>query len=408
MKFLSWLKRTIPTVLTALIFSVIIWITAISEADPTSEDTLKNSARITVIGMDPELLLVNTIPQQLNLTVRAPTSLISRMNMEPDLVTVTLDLSGLGAGKHIVRPQVDIKVSPVEVINTSIKEIEIQLEDIANQVMPISINLTGTLPVSYTFDAPQVNPTEVSITGPRSLVEAISQVAVVVDISNATSDINLQLELSAFDASGSKVTGISLSPKEVDVTIPITQLGGYRNLFVKIVTIGQIANGFYLTGLSASPVTVTVFASNPDLVANMPAYIETTPINLNGAAAPFEIEASLNLPDGVELIGEQSITIQVGIQPIESSINFLNVPVQVINLGATYTATLSPSIVDVYLSGPLYLLEQYSFSDIIINLDLGGRGAGTYQLVPVMELLNEDIKVDAILPGTIEVIIKNK
>lgn len=358
--------------------------------------------------MDPELLLVNTIPQQLNLTVRAPTSLISRMNMEPDLVTVTLDLSGLGAGKHIVRPQVDIKVSPVEVINTSIKEIEIQLEDIANQVMPISINLTGTLPVSYTFDAPQVNPTEVSITGPRSLVEAISQVAVVVDISNATSDINLQLELSAFDASGSKVTGISLSPKEVDVTIPITQLGGYRNLFVKIVTIGQIANGFYLTGLSASPVTVTVFASNPDLVANMPAYIETTPINLNGAAAPFEIEASLNLPDGVELIGEQSITIQVGIQPIESSINFLNVPVQVINLGATYTATLSPSIVDVYLSGPLYLLEQYSFSDIIINLDLGGRGAGTYQLVPVMELLNEDIKVDAILPGTIEVIIKNK
>lgn len=406
MKFLSWLKRTIPTVLTALIFSVIIWITAISEADPTSEDTLKNSARITIIGMDPNLLLVNTIPQQLNLTVRAPTSLISRMNMEPDLVAVTLDLSGLGAGKHIVRPQVDIKVSPVEVITTSIKEIEIQLEDIANQVMPISINLTGTLPVSYTFDAPQVNPTEVSITGPRSLVEAISQVAVVVDISNATSDINLQLELSAFDASGSKVTGISLSPKEVDVTIPITQLGGYRNLFVKIVTIGQIANGFYLTGLSASPVTVTVFASNPDLVANMPAYIETTPINLNGAAAPFEIEASLNLPDGVELIGEQSITIQVGIQPIESSINFLNVPVQVINLGATYTATLSPSIVDVYLSGPLYLLEQYSFSDIIINLDLGGRGAGTYQLVPVMELLNEDIKVDAILPGTIEVIIK--
>jgi len=158
-KFLSWLKRTIPTVLTALIFSVIIWITAISEADPTSEDTLKNSARITIIGMDPNLLLVNTIPQQLNLTVRAPTSLISRMNMEPDLVAVTLDLSGLGAGKHIVRPQVDIKVSPVEVITTSIKEIEIQLEDIANQVMPISINLTGTLPVSYTFDAPQVNPT---------------------------------------------------------------------------------------------------------------------------------------------------------------------------------------------------------------------------------------------------------
>jgi hypothetical protein len=56
----------------------------------------------------------------------------------------------------------------------------------------------------------------------------------------------------------------------------------------------------------------------------------------------------------------------------------------------------------------LYLLESYTFSDIIITLDLVDRGPGTYQFVPVMEMLSEFLKVDAILPGTIEVIIKNK
>ena len=54
-------------------------------------------------------------------------------------------------------------------------------------------------------------------------------------------------------------------------------------------------------------------------------------------------------------------------------------------------------------SGPLFLLDNLNFSDIIVTLDLQNRGTGIYQLVPRIEFGNELIKVDAILPGTIEV-----
>ena len=408
MKLLRWLGKTLPTILTALIFAVIIWVTAISEADPTREETLSNTVRINVVGLSPDLLLVNSIPDRMNLTVRAPSSLITRLNLEPDLVKATLDLSGLEAGTHTLKPQINIMLNPVEVINTSVETIRVELEQLSSVTFPVTLNMGGSLPISYQVDETILGSREVTVTGPRSLVDTISQVVAIVDISNAINNIDLQVDLTPINAAGNVVSGVSLSPGRIRVSIIITQLGGYRNLFVKIVTIGQIANGFYLTGLSATPVNVTVFASEPDLVNSMPAFVETVPINLNGASADFEVDVSLNLPDGVNLIGDQTISVQVGIAPIGSSINFINIPVQVINLGANYTATLSPTVVDVYLSGPLYLLEGYTFSDIIINLDLIDRGPGTYQLVPVMERLSELLKVDAILPGTIEVIIKNK
>jgi YbbR domain-containing protein len=408
MKLLRWLGKTLPTILTALIFAVIIWVTAISEADPTREETLSNTVRINVVGLSPDLLLVNSIPDRMNLTVRAPSSLITRLNLEPDLVKATLDLSGLEAGTHTLKPQINIMLNPVEVINTSVETIRVELEQLSSVTFPVTLNMGGSLPISYQVDETILGSREVTVTGPRSLVDTISQVVAIVDISNAVNNIDLQVDLTPINAAGNVVSGVSLSPGRIRVSIIITQLGGYRNLFVKIVTIGQIANGFYLTGLSATPVNVTVFASEPDLVNSMPAFVETVPINLNGASADFEVDVSLNLPDGVNLIGDQTISVQVGIAPIGSSINFINIPVQVINLGANYTATLSPTVVDVYLSGPLYLLEGYTFSDIIINLDLIDRGPGTYQLVPVMERLSELLKVDAILPGTIEVIIKNK
>jgi YbbR domain-containing protein len=344
----------------------------------------------------------------MNLTVRAPSSLITRLNLEPDLVKATLDLSGLEAGTHTLKPQVNIMINPVEVINTSVETIQVELEEISSVSFPVTLNMTGSLPISYQVDETTLEFQEVTVTGPRSLVDSISQVVAIVDISSAVNDIDMQVNLKSINAAGNLVSGVSLSPERIRVSINITQLGGYRNLFVKIITIGQIANGFYLTGLSASPVNVTVYASEPDLVNSMPAFVETVPINLNGASEDFKVDVSLNLPDGIELVGDQTITVQVGIAPISSSINFLNIPVQVINLGANYTVTLSPSVVDVYLSGPLYLLESYTFSDIIITLDLVDRGPGTYQFVPVMEMLSEFLKVDAILPGTIEVIIKNK
>ena len=403
MKALRWLFKIIPTILMALTLAVIVWFSSVTASDPNEEGLIPTPIPINVIGLNPDLILSGDIPESASVMVKAPSSVLTRLTNEPNLIRITANLSGLGTGEHEITPQVDIAIGPTEVLRLTPETFTISLESIQAKELPINFSMIGNLPISYEAGEPQLSTSNVQVSGPSSLVSEVSQVIASIDLTNVTANVNKLVDLRPLNSNGAIVSGITLSPSSVRVEVPITQLGGYRNVFIKIITTGQIAQGFYLTGIYANPPTITIYTSDPDLANNMPTFIETMPINLNGADEDFETNVALSLPERIQIVGEQNITVQVGIAPIESSINFSNVPVQYLNLGNRLKVSLTPDVVDVYLSGPLFLLDNLNFSDIIVTLDLQNRGTGIYQLVPRIEFGNELIKVDAIQPGTIEV-----
>ncbi len=187
---------------------------------------------------------------------------------------------------------------------------------------------------------------------------------------------------------------------------PITQRGGYRNVVVKVVTIGQIDDGYRLTTISVFPPAVTVFASNPGLVDVLPGYVETSPVDLTGAKDDVDVRVQLNLPEGVSVVGDQTVNVVVGVSAIEGSLTINDVPVEVINLDPGLEALLSPANVNIILSGPLPMLDALTTSDVRVLIDLGGVVAGTYQLVPRVELLSPEIRNESVLPGSIEVTVQ--
>ncbi len=405
MKFLKGVWKFLPTLLFALILAIIVWVSAVTASDPNEEVNYPNPIPLNVIGLDPNLIIINDIPETINLTILAPKSIQTRLASESNLISATLNLSGLGEGESVVTPQVSIKLRPAKIMTVSPESITVELEELVSRTLPIIVNQVGSLPISYVAEEPQLSATEVTITGAKSRVESIAQVTARVDLSNATSTITKQVNLQPLNNGAVVVRDVTLSPEIIEVKLPIKQLGGYRNVFVKIITNGQIASGFYLTNLFADPPNVTIYTSDPVLARNMPAFVETNPINLNGADEDFEINIPLNLPDGISIIGEPTIKVEVGVAAIESSKNFIEVPVQVLNLDPGLVAELSAQTVDIYLSGPLYLLDELTLTDVVVSLDLTNYVPGTYQLVPEVSLANQLIKVDAILPGTIEVTI---
>jgi YbbR domain-containing protein len=271
--------------------------------------------------------------------------------------------------------------------------------------MPIEVKLLGNPAIGFELQTPELSVENVLVSGPQSLVESIDQIVAEVDIEDVSEDVQRTINLDALDSEGFPVEDVTLSPQIVQVNIPVTQRGGYRTVVVKIVTSGQIATGYRLTNIFALPPTVTIFSSDPDLVESIPGFVETTPINLNGAKEDMEIRVALNLPEGISVVGNQTVTVQIGIDPIESSLSFSSVPIQVQGLDEGLKAIVSPETVDVFLSGPLFLLEELDPANIIVIIDLTGRGPGTYQLAPQVNLENAELGVDAILPNTIEVTI---
>ena len=137
----------------------------------------------------------------------------------------------------------------------------------------------------------------------------------------------------------------------------------------------------------------------------MPGYVETSSLDLSGAKEDIEEQLAINLPPGVTLIGKQSVTVKVGIAPIESSRTISYRPVEVVGLKTGLSAHLSPQTVDIILSGPLPVLDSLAISDVHVQMDLTGLTPGTYQLTPKVFIGQLNLTVESILPGTVEVII---
>ncbi|MGD0005839.1 MAG: hypothetical protein ABSE06_16610 [Anaerolineaceae bacterium] len=88
---------------------------------------------------------------------------------------------------------------------------------------------------------------------------------------------------------------------------------------------------------------------------------------------------------------------------IEGSLSLSRLFVNVVGLAEGLDAQVSPETVDIILSGPLPLLDTLTQDKIRVSVDLTGQGPGTFQLVPRVEMPSTDLKLESVLPGSIEV-----
>jgi YbbR domain-containing protein len=140
-------------------------------------------------------------------------------------------------------------------------------------------------------------------------------------------------------------------------------------------------------------------------VANLPGVLETQPLDLQNAQEDINTRIALNLPEGVSIIGEQTVLVRAGVSPIESSLTLAGERIEFVGLDPDLNAVVSPASVDVILSGPLSLLDTFTRQSIRVTVDLTGLGPGTYQITPKVEVLVANIVVESILPNTLEVVI---
>jgi len=404
--FLRWFAKNIGTLLLALILAIAVWVSAVTAADPDETRMLDSQVAVEIVGQDSGLIITSSIPKGVEVTLRAPSSIWSIIDAQSNPVRATLDLTGLDPGEHNVPIQIQIDTQPVRVLSVSPAIVNVTLEPLGTRTLPVELILNGELAVGYEASDPILSPASITITGPEALVNRVASLQAYLDISGARESVDLSLVVTPVDANGETVTGITVSPNSVALSLEIRQQGGYRDLVVKLVLVGRVENGYRLASITVLPPVVTVYSADTELINSLPAYVETIALNLDGLSADFETNIQLNLPPGVSLVGEQTVLIQVDITAIQGSINLFDRPVEITGLRTGLRAQLSPETVDIILSGPLPILNTLSAEDVRVVIDVSGLGAGTYQLTPEVDIVIEGIKVESFLPASVEVVIK--
>lgn len=401
--------RNLPTLLLAFILSVTVWISAVSSTDPVTARAYPRPVAIEIIGQDPGLLLTKPPPEQVVVTLRAPRSVWDRIINEQPPVRAFIDLSGVEEGSHTVHIRVQPTADTVRVVSYVPEQVNVTLEAVSSKSFPVRLVQRGELAVGFQAATPVLSQRTAAVTGPQSLVDQVAEVRAVLDLNRAQENIRRELPLQAVDANGNLVNGLNIDPEQIGVTVNVTQRGGYRNVVVKVVVNGRVAPGYRVTNISVFPAAVTVFAQDPRLVDELPGYVDTAPLDLNGARDDIDVFLPLDLPSGVSVVegqgssGDKFVEVQVNIAAIEGSLTMEGMPVEVVGLEDGLRASVSPETVTVILSGPLPLLDGLSAESIRVVLDVSGESVGTYQLTPRVDLLNGELKVESILPSTIEV-----
>lgn len=398
-----WVVNNYRTFLWAFALAVAVWISSVTSADPNQMRALEAPVPIEIIGQPANLVFSESIPKEVEVSLRAPASVWKIIEADPQVVRAILDISSLSSGEHSLDLQIQVDARPVQIVSVTPKTISFILEPLITKPMDLDVRISGEVAIGYQVGEISLEPVSVIVSGAQSRVQEVTRARVSVDLNRIRENYDQFIKVEALDERGQPVSGVTVSPESVHVVLPVTQQGGYRDVAVKVTTLGRVASGYRLTDISVSPPVVTIYSEDPALVNSLPGVLETQPLDLQNAQDDITTRLKLSLPAGISVIGEQTVLVQAGVSPIESSVTLSGQRIEIIGLDSDLNVQISPTSVDIILSGPLPILDTLTRQSVRVTVDLTGLGEGTYQLAPVVEVLVSNIAAESILPNTIEI-----
>lgn len=397
---LRWLWENLSSLLLALVLAFVVWLAAVNASDPVDVRAFPSALPIDYVGVKDGLVVVGQAPANARVTIRAPRSVWDLLTARDLHVEARLD--GLAEGTHEIGLVGLVGRQPARVTQIEPARLEITLEKATSNRLSIRAVTTGEPALGYRMDNPVAIPDTVNVAGPASLVDQVAEVLAQVDVTGRREDIDSDVLLTAMDASGRAVVGLTLEPSSARVVSTVHQLVGYRLVAVIPIIQGQVEAGYQVSSINVSPTLVTVFSPDPKAVEALPGFVETESVNLTGARDDIEKTVGVVLPEGIFLAGSQGVVVQIQVAPIETIINIRR-PVEIDDVPRGLFAQSSPTTASVILKGPLPVLDRLQYEDVRVVLSVEGLTAGTYQLTPKVIILPEGVVLQTLLPETFEI-----
>ncbi len=390
------------TLLLSVLLAFVVWFIAIDQENPMNRQEFEEPILIELRNMGPGLQSVQDLTNRTAmLTLRAPQRTLESLHV--DDFSAVIDLANLSAGSHEVEVVVTALNPDVEVIALEPRQLRIQLEPVISRFVPVEVEVMDSPAFGYEWQEPLAEPAEVEISGPRTLVSQVRSVIATVFLRNAKSQVEQVRPLIARSAQNLEVERVEIEPGSARIVVPVVQPPGRKEVVVRADVKGLPSPNYRLTGVSVEPQTV-VLSGSPNALREVPGFVETTPLLIEGAIDDVRERLALILPENVSTL-QDSVLVTVGVAPLESSLTVTRHPV-IQGAGDDMRITVSLEEVEVIVSGPLPRLELLGPEEVRVLLDLTGLLPGSHLVEPTV-VVPEGIVEQGVIPEAIEVLIES-
>lgn len=351
--------------------------------------------------VDPEITrVIESVPVQLTNTQELDQNNLKIMNQTDFLVNVEVtgrrnnvlslnskniylwsDMRSVRSGVNNVFINSTINSESVSIKSVLPNEIVLTVDRVVSLPKPVQIIISDKFQDTLYEEALEINPVEIKVSGPESLVNSVSYLGGTISVNALTNDHSREVSLVPYSFDGEVVNGVSLDINYANINLVV---GKTKQVSIEPVIIGEPAQGYKIVSIKVNPETVTV-KGEVDLVNSLDT-LKVETLQLNGDEnASLIVEKGLVLPDGIKTVGlNNPIQVELTIEEIQTKeFTYSIAEIPVVNLNENYTTdlTTNPGNVIVRVTDIESIIKNLSKEDIHLDLNFSNVvDIGNYRL----------------------------
>lgn len=397
----SFFTRNLAVKIIALVFAMLLWGYVLTDQKPTRAKVVPNVT--TSFDGEAELLAQslcvrgnrNEILKNVTVTVRA--QITNYAYLAANTINASVSLRNISEPRTYSLPVTANVSSSLGVVQSvSPATVEVEIDQLVTQTVPVTTSFTGEVPDGYWADMDALTATtRLDISGAKTDVSRVVRAECVVPLDGQTSTIYRTYDVVLYDADhevvsldivvGTLPTSTVRLPIYPVKTVPIDVAGS-------LVGTDNLAANHVLYSASATPSEVRVIGAQTDL--GQIESIALEPISVSGMTAPASVESKMVVPEGVRLLDTDPVTVYLDVRESTMTQSFAQLPIEISGLGRGLSALLGTVTVDLEVEGRYSLVSILKRSDITAFVDVTGLSAGTYTLPVSLIVLDSEATVE--------------
>jgi len=188
--------------------------------------------------------------------------------------------------------------------------IPVNLEPEVTSRVTVSIEPIGDFTLTdYRYDGATSDPTTITVTGAKSVVERVKRARAYLNLGALASDYTQRAKVEVLDDKDTPVSDVALSTETVTLRATVAAKPPRRSLLIQPVWNGTPEMGSTVIDYEFTPAQVTV-EGPADVLANL-SVLNTKPINIEGIKETSTIQVELDLPQGIRLTNPGKVEVKV-------------------------------------------------------------------------------------------------
>ncbi|MBR1701882.1 MAG: hypothetical protein IJ716_08000 [Lachnospiraceae bacterium] len=372
----NWLLKLI-----SLFLAFLLWFLVVEIGDPKDDQNMGNVVvRLTNTQLLDEENKVYEVLDGTNVvgvTVYAPKSVLSQIRSSD--ITAEADISKL---TDINTVPIDFSVSTVTgaTVTGSHDYVKLNIEEKASKYVSLSSKTTGDVAEGFAVTNLTPDQNRIEVSGPKSIVDQIRYAGAEIDVTDATSNLTANVDISLYNVQGEEIDQSKISKNVNHVKMSVEVLA-VKEVPLQLGISGDPEQGYMVSGEPVADVSVVKLAGSVYTLSRVSFIaIPSEVLDMTGATEDktFTFDIREYLPDNTKLADNTfspKITVTVPVeQVVERSLKGVLEEIAVSNVPSGYEVEISTADESTYtleVSGLKEDIEALRQSGIKGKIDVG-------------------------------------